>query len=137
MVARQRPGDEVDLVINRKGKSIKRTATLQSIEGSTEVAAVTRGTMLSDLGAELNSLDKENAQKLNVDQGVRITRLYPGKLRTETEIKEGFIILRVNQQPVGSVEDITKILQNTKGGVMLEGIYEDEPRRIRYYAFGM
>jgi hypothetical protein len=45
--------------------------------------------------------------------------------------------LRVNQQPVGSVEDITKILQNTKGGVMLEGIYEDEPRRIRYYAFGM
>jgi serine protease Do len=53
MVARQRPGDEVEMVINRKGKSIKRTATLQSIEGSTEVAAVTRGTMLSDLGAEL------------------------------------------------------------------------------------
>ena len=137
MVARQRPGDEVEMVINRKGKTMKRSATLQSIEGSTEIASTGKGEMNADIGAELRSIDKEIAKKLNIDGGVRITRLYPGKLRSETDIQEGFIIIRVNAQPVRTPGDITKILQKTKGGVMIEGIYEDNPQRLRYFAFGL
>ncbi len=137
MVARQRPGDEVEMVINRNGKIIERTATLQSIEGTTEVAAAERGEMLSTLGAEFRSIEKQDAQKLNINGGVQITRLYAGKLRSETEIREGFVVTRINGQAVRSPEDVSKVLENTKGGVMLEGIYPDNPRRVRYYAFGM
>ncbi len=137
MVARQRPGDEVDMVINRGGKIIERTVTLQSIEGSTEVATVERGEMLSSLGAELRSIEKEAAQKLKINGGVVITRLFAGKLRTDTEIREGFVITRINGQAVRSPEDVSKVLENTTGGVMLEGIYPDEPQSTRYYAFGL
>ncbi len=137
MVARQRPGDKVEMEINRKGKTLKRTATLQSIEGTTEITTTERGEMMSEVGAELRSVDKKVAQQLKIDGGVIISRLYPGKLRSETDIREGFIILRVNGQTVRTPNDVTKILQNTKGGVMLEGIYEDAPQRIRYYAFGL
>ena len=137
MIARQRPGDKVEMVINRKGKTIKRTAVLQNIEGTTEISETERGTMNTDIGAELQSIDQDLAKKLRINAGVRITRLYAGVLRSETEIREGFIILRVNGQAVRSPEDVAKLLQNTKGGVMLEGIYEAEPQRIRYYAFGL
>lgn len=137
MVARQRPGDEVEMVIIRNGKTIERSVTLQSIEGTTEVAAAERGEMLSSLGAELKSIEKEDAQKLDINGGVRITRLFAGKLRTETEIREGFVITRINGQAVRTPEDVSKVLENTKGGVMVEGIYPDEPQRTRYYAFGM
>ena len=137
MVARQRPGDKVELEIKRNGRTIERTATLQSMEGATEVSTEKRGEMLSELGAELATVTEEKARELNIDGGVRITRLYPGKLRKNTNIKEGFIILRVNTQPVTSVAEMEKILSETSGGVMLEGIYESAPRIIQYYAFGL
>jgi hypothetical protein len=35
-----------------------------------------------------------------------------------------------------TTEDLVKYLENKKGGVMLEGIYEDYPGTY-YYAFGL
>lgn len=137
MVARQRPGDEIEMVINRKGKTLKRPVTLQGIDGTTEITRSERGDMNSEMGAELSRIDPETAKKLNIDGGVRVTRLYPGKLRSETDMREGFIILRINNEDVQNPQDVANLLQKTRGGVMLEGIYEEEPDRIRYYAFGM
>jgi len=56
LVARQRPGDRVDIKIRRDGKTINRTVTLQSIEGTTEMTSKERGEMISALGAELQDL---------------------------------------------------------------------------------
>lgn len=136
MVARQRPGDEVEITIYRDGRRMERTAELQSISGTTEVTAEKRGEMQSILGAELAAISDEEARDLGIDGGVRITRLYAGKLRSETNIQEGFIITRVNQKSVKTVEGLTNILQNTSGGVMIEGLYEGDDE-IRYYAFGL
>ncbi|HZH74030.1 MAG TPA: Do family serine endopeptidase [Mariniphaga sp.] len=137
MVARQRPGDEIEMVINRNGKEIQRTAVLQNIEGATEISETSRGTMNSEIGAELRSIEKDLAKELNIDGGVQVTRLYPGLLRSETDMQEGFIITKINGKNVRTPEDVGKLLENTKGGVMLEGIYEAEPDRIRYFAFGI
>ncbi len=136
MVARHRPGDEVSMVIDRNGKRMDRTATLQTIEGTTEVVAKERGEIQSVLGAELKAVDREEAQKLNIDGGVKVTKLYPGKLRSETEVREGFIITSINTRAVKTVEEVSNILQKASGGVMLEGIYENDPTK-HYYAFGM
>jgi serine protease Do len=137
IVATHRPGDEIKLAINRSGKSIERTVILKNIEGTTEEVRKESGKMQSVLGAELVSIEKEEARRLNIDGGVRITKLYPGKLRRQTEIREGFIITKINSKPVRTVDEISNILQRTSGGVMLEGIYEDAPGEKRYYAFGL
>ena len=92
--------------------------------------------MQSNLGVELLSLDKEEAQSLNIEGGVKISKLYPGKLKSQTNIREGFIITKVNTKPVKTVEELTNILQKTTGGVMLEGIYENNSEE-QYYAFGL
>jgi S1-C subfamily serine protease len=136
MIALYRPGDKVELIIDRDGNVIQRTATLQSIQGNTELASEKRGEMQSILGAELVSLSREDARELNIDGGVKITKLYAGKLRSETNIREGFIITHVNTKSVSTMEELTNILQNTSGGVMLEGVYENDSE-VHYYAFGL
>jgi serine protease Do len=84
----------------------------------------------------LEDLDQRTAQKLNIEGGVRVNKLYPGKLRQQTQMKEGFIITKLNQQTIRSVDQLIELLQNYEGGVMLEGVYEDIPGTY-YYAFGL
>lgn len=136
IVATHRPGEEVELVINRNGKTIERSAILQSLAGTTEIAENKRGEMFTELGAEMVTVSDEKAGELNIDGGVQITKLYAGILRRSTDVREGFIITRVNTKSVTTVEELENILQKTEGGVMLEGVYEDIPGE-QYYAFGM
>ena len=49
-------------------------------------------------------------------------------------IKEGFVLTSVNKKPVGSVKDITDILKNTEGAIIIEGV--DQKGDRNYYAFG-
>ena len=136
MVARHRPGDEVEIVVDRNGKRIERRAVLQTMEGNTQVASRERAEIESVLGAQLSNLGEDEARKLNVSGGVKIVKLYAGKLKSETNIREGFVITRINTKPIRSVQELNEILQNTSGGVMLEGKYEGDSE-TRYYAFGM
>jgi len=136
MVATHRPGEEVALVINRDGKTVERTAILQSLAGTTEIAENKRGEMFSELGAEMVTISDEKANELNIAGGVQISKLYAGILRRDTDVKEGFIITRVNTKTVTTVEELENIIQKADGGVMLEGVYEDIPGE-KYYAFGM
>ena len=136
IVATNRPGEKVDLVINRDGRVIERTAVLKNLEGTTEMASTSRGEMFSDLGAEMLTVSKEKAEELEIEGGVQITKLYAGILRRSTNVREGFVITHVNKQPVSSVEQLENILQDAEGGVMLEGVYEGVAGE-HYYAFGM
>ncbi len=136
LIARNRPGDKVEFTVLRNGKERKVTATLQSREGTTELASKDEGEISTKLGAELQTIDKKLARKLNIGGGVKIVRLHSGKLRRNTDVREGFIITRVNGEPVSSVEELTEMLKDKTGGVMLEGVYEDVPGTY-YYAFGL
>ena len=107
-----------------------------SIEGKTAALSKEKGELKSILGAEFKEIDKSVARKLDIKGGVEITKLHEGKLSRQTNIREGFIINKVNDKPVNTVEDLLNELQNRKGGVMLEGVYEDVPG-VYYYAFGM
>ena len=126
----------MELVINRGGRTIERSAILQSLAGTTEIAEIKRGEMFTELGAEMATVSEEKADELNIEGGVQITKLYAGILRRDTDVREGFIITRVNTKSVTTVEELENILQKTEGGVMLEGVYEDIPGE-QYYAFGM
>ncbi len=135
-IARKRPGDEVNITLIRNGKTQQYEVVLQSREGRTEIVSRESGEALAMLGAEFKTLPGDIASELEIDGGVKVTKLHAGKLRRQTDIKEGFIITRINGQKVTSAEELNKKLHNIKGGVMLEGVYEDIPG-VYYYAFGM
>jgi serine protease Do len=65
---------------------------------------------------------------------VKVSELSTGKLRAEG-VREGFIITRINNKSVETVEEVRKILESSKGGIYIEGIYPNGV--VAYYAFGL
>lgn len=136
LVARKRPGDLVSLKINRRGKEKTIEVELRNRRGSTEIITSESATTMSMLGAEFETIDKELSDKLGIKGGVQVKEINQGKIASETEIKEGFIILKINDTEIGGVEDLIEILETRSGGILIEGIYPDKKGRF-YYALGI
>ena len=135
-IALHRPGDVVTLKVDRDGREKELKVTLKNRKGKTTLVSKENRDLLNILGADLETLDEKTAKKLDIKGGVKVKDLYSGKLRKYTDMREGFIITKADDQPVRSVEDLVKVLEGKKGGVMLEGVYEDLPGEY-YYAFGL
>jgi Do/DeqQ family serine protease len=136
LIARKRPGDKVTLQLIRDGKEKQINVTLQGTSGTTKVSKKEHQALIGMLGADFEKIDKKTAKENNIDGGVKITSLYAGKLRQETQMKEGFIITHIDGRKVKDVDDLATALENKKGGVMIQGVYEDIPGK-QYYAFGL
>jgi Do/DeqQ family serine protease len=135
IVAGKRPGDEVTILVDRKGKEREFKVTLMNSEGGFGIIKKEKKEVFNLLGADFENLNKDLAKKLDLEGGVRVSKLYPGKLKSETQIREGFIITHIDGKRVNNIEDVAQILESKKGGVMLEGVYEDGSKY--YYAFGL
>ncbi len=135
-IAQFRPGDNVEIKVNRKGSSKSFTVTLNNREGSRDLVSRERKDVLNVLGIDLEDVDRTLARKLDIEGGVKVVRLYPGLVKKSTELQEGFIITKVDDKVVNSVDEFISVLEGKKGGVLLEGVYEDLPG-THYYAFGL
>ena len=136
LIARHRPGEKVDLTVDRDGKEKVISVTLNNKQGNTTLASKENIEIMNVLGAEFKELSPEEAEKLDLKHGIEISKLYPGKLRKYTQIREGFVITHIDGKLIKSKKDLINILEKKKGGVMIEGIYKDIPGEY-YYAFGL
>lgn len=136
-IARHRPGDKVSLTVNREGKELVLSTILKNKEGKAEVARADRKEIFDVLGAEFTDLSEKEKKAAKVTDGVKVKSVFAGgKLKTQTDMKDGFIITKVDKQPVKSVKELAAILEKKTGGVMLEGVYEDLPGSY-YFAIGL
>lgn len=138
MVGRHRPGDKLMITVNRKGKEITIPVVLKNRQGDTSVVKPEEKPVMAALGVELEEVDAKVLKKLDLQNGIRVKSLTNGKLARNTEIREGFIITKVNDEPVKSVKQFNEIISKKKPGelVILSGVYEDFPREFNY-AFRM
>ena len=135
-IAKRRPGNHINVEVIRDGKPKSFDVALKSQTGGTKVVKTNDTEIMRKLGAEFEDLSKEELKKLGIQSGVRVGRLYNGKLRNETDIQEGFIVTKMGGEPVKSVQEFIKKLEQNKGGVFLSGVYPDSDGEF-YYAFGM
>jgi Do/DeqQ family serine protease len=136
MIGRHRPGDEVTVVVNRKGEEKKLKIPLKNLEGNTQIVKDTRSEVVKSLGAEFTDLTAKEKEREKLDGGVKVSKLYPGKLRSSTNMKEGFIITKINRKPVTSARQLAEMLESEEGGILIEGVYPGNPTAY-YYAFGL
>ena len=137
IIMRKRPGDKIKIVLIRNGNEKKElTATLKKQDTSIRNIKPESATLLKDLGVELVPISKEDQKKYKVENGLKVTKLYNGKLKKNTNIKEGFVITAVNKRAVSSVDSFIEAVKKQRGGIMLEGKYAGDPTYY-YYAFGM
>ncbi len=135
-VGSKRPGDRVNIKVNREGKEKTFDVLLKNREGSTEVVRKEEKDALARLGLELEAVDSKTLKRLNLDSGVRVTTLKSGEVKRATQMREGFIITKIDGQKVSSPKDVNRILENKSGGILIEGVYENAPGSY-YYGLGL
>jgi serine protease Do len=137
-IGRHRPGDKVMVTVDRNGKTVTIPVVLKNRDGMTTVvkAEVVSGT--AALGVSVEDVDVKVLKKLDIENGVRVKSLGNGKLSRYTEIREGFIITRVNDVSIKSVKEFNEVIKKKKSGelIILSGTYENYPREFNY-AFRM
>ena len=90
--------------------------------------------VISLLGATFEQITSSDKKRLNITEGVKISSLDAGKLRS-AGIKEGFIITSIDKKKISGLDDVKSALENKEGGVLIEGIYTNGTKA--YYAFGL
>jgi len=137
-IGRHRPGDKVTMVVNRKGDVVDIPVVLKNRDGSTTAVAKEEPDAVSTLGMQLEDVDTKVLKRLEITNGVKVKALKGGKVSKYTEMREGFIVTKVNDQPVRSAKEFTELMKKKKAGdlVILSGTYEDFPREFNY-AFRM
>lgn len=132
-IGKHRPGDKVNVVIKRDDKKKPFNVTLRNKHGDTEIV---KGESPGEniFGAKFAEISDRDKQDLGIRYGIKITELGNGKF-LEAGIKKGFIITQVNKNPVTEVEDLQRIIKNSRGGILVEGIYPNG--EIAYYVFGI
>jgi len=129
-----RPGDKISIVLLRDNEELEIDLTLKNFNGDEEIINNLENEVIKKLGVQLIELSQKELKNLNLTNGVKVSQLYNGKLRS-IGINEGFIITKINHQKVNSIKEISSALSNIKGGVLLEGQYENG--RKEYYGFGL
>lgn len=132
-IGKHRPGDKVVVEIKRDNKRKPYTVTLRNKHGDTNIVKGSddSGDVFGAKFAEISNRDKE---ELGIRYGVKITDLSGGKFK-DAGIKKGFIITQVNKNAVSGVDDLKRIIKNSRGGILVEGIYPNG--EVAYYVFGV
>jgi serine protease Do len=130
-ISKHRPGDKVTVEIKRDNKKKLYNVTLRNKHGDTEIV---KGDNPDDIfGAKFVAISDRDKEELGIRYGVKITELGNGKFK-DTGIKKGFIITQVNKSPVSEVNELKRIIKNSRGGILVEGIYPNG--EVAYYVFG-
>lgn len=118
-IATYRPGDKVNISYMRDGKEVTIPVTLRNSTGTMDIV---KTSVLDRLGAELQTLTKEQAKEYGVSGGVMIRSISGRGLMSKVRVQESFIILKANNQTIATVDDFRKALENASS-VKVEGIY--------------
>lgn len=126
-VARNRPGQSIKVNFIRAGKAREVKAVLKNYSGSEEVE---KPVVLYEMeGARFEDLPYRDLNRLNIDGGVRVAKVDEG-VWDKGGIKDGFVITHVDKVEVDNVEDLNKILAIKRGGMLVEGLYENGEKGV-------
>lgn len=134
-IARHRPGDTVNVTINRKGSQKIYKVTLKNMEGGQGVVKESN-VASSKLGATLKALNSESLRAYGLSYGVQVEAVQNGALR-KAGVQSGFIILTADNTPIRSTTDLDKVIsQNSrsksKASIYLRGFYPQTGEVIAY-----
>ncbi len=107
MFTKHQPGDKVELTVVRNKKEKKIDVTLKNVQGNTSVV---KNADLDMLGATFKELDDKDKRLYKVNYGLKVLDVAKGRF-ADAGIKKGFVVLKVNNTPVKSVDDMQKAVK--------------------------
>ncbi len=123
ILANKRPGDQVRITYLHKKSKKEKTVTLKNSQGTTEVV---KSADLDILGANFREITDEQKKQLNISYGLEVVKINKGKLQEEG-VAKGFIIQKVNDEPMKTIDDIQKVVKEASTSkepvLIIQGIY--------------
>ena len=107
ILAKHRPGDKVQVKVMRDKKEKNIEVTLKNEQGTTKIV---KNADMDILGAAFRPVPDELKKQLNLGYGLEVTGVSNGKM-AEGGVRKGFIILKVNNIPMKTVEDLEKVMK--------------------------
>ncbi len=122
-LAKKRPGDKVTITYLRDKKKYTKSVTLKNEQGNTQVV---KKADLDVLGGNYRAITDAQKQQLNIGYGIEVIKVNAGKLK-DCGITKGFIIQRVNDSTIKSIEDLQTVVKEastSKDPVLyVQGVY--------------
>ena len=109
IIAQKRPGDKVSITYLHNKKKQTKTITLRNEQGNTKVV---KNADLDVLGADFREVTKQQKEQLDISYGLEVMKVNGGKIK-DAGIPKGFIIQRVNDQPMKTLEDLQDVVKET------------------------
>ena len=129
IIARQKPGDKLRVSFVRNGQEKTVTVELKNKLGT--VASV-QSAAVESLGAEFSTLSKEDASRLGIDGGVVVNNIHDGVISSQTNMRPGFVITKIGDTRVRSVDELKDAVGQQKNNFQIEGMYPDS-HEVYYY----
>lgn len=134
-IAKKRPGEKITLTYLHNKKKHTETVTLKNEQGSTKVI---KNMDLDVLDANFREVTDAQKKQLNIGYGLEVMKVNNGKLK-EAGIVKGFIIQRVNDQSIKTIEDLQKVVKEASTSkepvLYIQGIYPTGKKA--YFAVGL
>ena len=104
----KRPGDKLSITYLRNKKSYTKNITLKNAQGTTSVIKTAD---LDVLGGNFRQITAAQKEQLGIKYGVEVMKVNNGALK-DAGISRGFIIQRINDNNITSLEDLQKSVKN-------------------------
>lgn len=124
IIAQKRPGDKITINYLRNKSKKTATLTLKNEKGNTKVV---KGTVdLDILGGQFKPLSDAQKEQMNIGYGLQVIKISGGKLK-DAGVPQGFIIQRVNDESVKTIEDLQNIVKDASKSkepvLYIQGVY--------------
>ena len=123
VIAQKRPGDKININYLRNKNQQKATLTLRNEQGNTKVV---KNADIDVLGGQFRAITDQQKEQLNIGYGLEVLKVNGGKLK-DAGVPKGFIIQRINEQSVKSIDDLQKIVKEASTSkepvLYIQGIY--------------
>ena len=122
-VGQYRPGDKVDVEVNRNGKHHHYELTLLNEAGNVEVVRSGDSFYNAEFGLMLQSVNQNEMSRLNIRNGLKIVEIRDGRFMN-SGVPVDFVITKVNGFAVNNKTDLENALQNNRSRrTTIEGVY--------------
>ena len=123
VLIKKHPGDKVSLTYLRNKKKVTKQVVLKNEQGTTKVV---KHADLDVLGANFREVTDAQKKQLNISYGLEVTKVNKGKM-AEAGVNRGFIIQKVNDQSMKTVDDLQKAVKDASTSkepvLYIQGIY--------------
>ena len=123
ILAQKRPGDKINLTYLRNKSKKTVTLTLKNEKGNTKVV---KDADLDVLGGQFRPITDSQKEQLNIGYGLQVLKVSGGKLK-DAGVPQGFVIQRVNDQSIKTIEDLQKVVKDASKSkepvLWIQGIY--------------